>query len=126
MYTHTVTQPMPAGQRGVPQYSSTHPHIPHPPVSTGNDIHSPPQAKFHIGDGDPISQSENQSLPDAMKSISSDSSVGSGGGSVGGASVSEATSGPTSSSRAEDYSRSPSELLYPISDQEDQDEQTDG
>lgn len=46
-----------------------------------------------------------------------------GGASVGEASVGEASSEATSS-RAEDYSRSPSELLYPISDQEDQEEQT--
>ena len=47
-----------------------------------------------------------------MKSVSSESSVGSGGDSVGGASSSEA-------SRGGGDSRSP-EMLYPISDQEDE------
>lgn len=56
-----------------------------------------------------------------MKSVSSSgSSLGSGGDSVGGASSGGA------SSRVEEESRSPLELLYPISDQEDQEREEEG
>lgn len=136
VYTHTVTQPMSVGQQIVPTqhyvshlsptnqmhpHSSQHPHI---HANTANCNYSSSsqtksnyaipssQAQFHS------EECQNQSLPEAMKSISSESSVGSGGDSVGGASSSEASSSARDMLGGGD-SRSP-EMLYPISDQEEE------
>lgn len=132
MYTQTVTQPISVGQQKVPNqhytthFSPTKNMHPHPPM--GNHIHSPPHSNASGPDSIPSPPTQfqfekcpNQSLSDAMKSISSGSSLESGGDSVGGASSGEASSGTASSKvdPMEEDSRSP-EILYPISDRDDE------
>lgn len=137
VYTHAVTQPMPVGQQMMPTQhyvshisptNQMHPHIQYSPATTANYNHSSsPQTKSNYTSGPdsiPSSQTQfqseechDQSLPEAMKSISSESSVGSGGDSVGGASSGEASSSARDMLGGGD-SRSP-EMLYPISDEEE-------
>lgn len=133
VYTHAMTQPMPIGQQKMhsqhymlhyspsknmlgsvpnPHNMPTTNHIQvsphHSYTATGLD--SVPSSQFQSGDF------QNQSPSDAMKSISSGSSLGSGGESVGGASSGAASSRVDST--ASD-SKSP-EILYRISDEEDE------
>lgn len=130
----SVRQQIVPNQHYVSHLSPTnqmHPHFsPHPPATTANHTHnSSPQTKSNYNTSGPNSipntaqfhseVSQDQSLPEAMKSISSESSVGSGGDSVGGASSNEASRDTLEGGD----SRSP-EMLYPISDQEDEPAET--